>query len=49
MQFSERMELFGESIFTTLAKNERGKKKAEGETVIDLSIGTPNIPLHPIS
>ncbi|MCH1983830.1 aminotransferase class I/II-fold pyridoxal phosphate-dependent enzyme [Ruminococcus sp. OA3] len=43
MQFSERMQLFGESIFTTLAKMKE-EKESRGETVIDLSIGTPNIP-----
>lgn len=46
MQFSERMELFGESIFTTLAKMKE-EKEGRGETVIDLSIGTPNIPPAP--
>ena len=46
MQFSERMELFGESIFTTLAKKKE-EKESRGETVIDLSIGTPNIPPAP--
>lgn len=43
MQFSKRMDVFGESIFTTLAKM-RSKRLKEGKEVIDLSIGAPNIP-----
>ena len=43
MEFSKRMNLFGESIFTTLAKM-RKEKQDKGEEVIDLSIGAPNIP-----
>lgn len=43
MEFSKRMDLFGESIFTTLAKM-RKEKQDQGEEVIDLSIGAPNIP-----
>lgn len=43
MEFSKRMDLFGESIFTTLAKM-RKEKQEHGEEVIDLSIGAPNIP-----
>jgi len=43
MQFSERMEYFGESIFTRL-RNLRQERESKGEVVIDLSIGTPNIP-----
>lgn len=42
MEFSKRMDLFGESIFTTLAKM-RKEKQDKGEEVIDLSIGAPNI------
>lgn len=42
MEFSKRMDLFGESIFTTLAKM-RKEKQEQGEEVIDLSIGAPNI------
>lgn len=42
MEFSKRMDLFGESIFTTLAKM-RKEKQDQGEQVIDLSIGAPNI------
>ena len=37
------MDYFGESIFAKL-KNLKEEKEAKGETVIDLSIGTPNIP-----
>ena len=43
MQFSKRMEYFGESIFTRL-KNLKEEKEARGDSVVDLSIGTPNIP-----
>lgn len=46
MQFSKRMDLFGESIFTTLAKM-RYQRSLAGLEVIDLSIGAPNIPPHP--
>jgi len=46
MYFSKRMDLFGESIFTTLAKM-RKEKQERGEEVIDLSIGAPNIPPAP--
>lgn len=42
---SNRMNLFGESIFTTLA-HMRTKRLKEGKEVIDLSIGAPNIPPH---
>ena len=42
MEFSERMDLFGESIFTTLAKM-RKERKEKGLNVVDLSIGAPNI------
>lgn len=43
MEFSKRMDLFQESIFTILAKKS-ATKKANGEEVIDFSTGTPNIP-----
>lgn len=43
MQFAERMDLFGEGIFSTLLEMKK-KKEDKGETVIDLSVGTPNIP-----
>ena len=43
MQFARRMDQFGEGIFSRLL--EKKKKKVEnGETIIDLSVGTPNIP-----
>ncbi|MEE0965607.1 MAG: aminotransferase class I/II-fold pyridoxal phosphate-dependent enzyme [Bacilli bacterium] len=42
MEFSDRMNLFGESIFTTLAKM-RKERKEKGLNVVDLSIGAPNI------
>lgn len=43
MRFAKRMNRFGTSIFTVLLemKNEKLKR---GEEVIDLSVGTPNIP-----
>lgn len=40
------MDMFGESVFTVLAKMKQEKEK-KGERVIDLSIGTPNIPPAP--
>lgn len=43
MKLSKRMSVFGESIFTTLAKM-RYERCAAGQEVIDLSIGAPNIP-----
>lgn len=43
MKLSERMNVFGESIFTTLAKM-RYQRQSAGKEVIDLSIGAPNIP-----
>lgn len=43
MNFSKRMDLFPESIFTTLAKKTTYRKQA-GLEVIDFSTGTPNIP-----
>ena len=43
MQFSKRMEYFGESIFTKL-KNLKEERERCGEAIVDLSIGTPNIP-----
>ena len=46
MQFSNRMQYFQTGIFSVLAqmKNERF---AQGKQVIDLSVGTPNIPPTP--
>lgn len=43
MQFAKRMDRFGEGVFSKLA-DIRKEKQARGETVIDLSVGTPNIP-----
>lgn len=43
MQFAKRMEQFGEGVFTRLADIKR-QKLSRGEVVIDLSVGTPNIP-----
>lgn len=43
MQFSKRMNYFGESIFAKL-KNLREEREQRGEKVVDFSIGTPNIP-----
>lgn len=43
MNFSKRMNLFPESIFTTLAKKAAQRKQA-GLEVFDFSTGTPNIP-----
>lgn len=43
MNFSKRMDLFSESIFTILAKKATQRKKA-GLPVIDFNLGTPNIP-----
>lgn len=46
MEFSKRMDQFGEGVFSKLAKLRR-EKTAKGEDVIDLSIGAPNIPPAP--
>lgn len=43
MKFAKRMDRFGTSIFTVLLEMKKEKLK-RGEKVIDLSIGTPNIP-----
>lgn len=43
MEFSKRMDRFGEGIFSKLAEVKKKKTEA-GEEVIDLSIGAPNIP-----
>lgn len=43
MRFSKRMEHFRENIFTVLLNMKREIEKGGGE-VIDLSVGTPNIP-----
>ena len=46
MEFSKRMDRFGESIFTVM-KNRRTAVEARGQEVIDFSIGAPNIPPAP--
>jgi LL-diaminopimelate aminotransferase len=46
LEFSKRMELFGESVFTVM-KNRRTAVEARGQEVIDFSIGAPNIPPAP--
>ncbi|MDF2985390.1 MAG: aminotransferase class I/II-fold pyridoxal phosphate-dependent enzyme [Eubacterium sp.] len=43
MQFARRMDQFGEGIFTKLLEIKRGRVE-KGQPVIDLSVGTPNIP-----
>ncbi len=43
MQFSKRMDYFKPGIFSVLAQM-RDERKAKGLPVIDLSVGTPNIP-----
>ena len=46
MRFAKRMDRFGEGIFSSLLaiKNQR---LSEGKLVVDLSVGTPNIPPAP--
>ena len=43
MKFSKRVSQSEESIFTFLL-NKKREKEAAGLSVIDLSVGTPNIP-----
>ena len=43
MQFAERMNRFGEGIFSKLLEMKR-RKEEKGELVIDLGVGAPNIP-----
>ncbi|MDF1618614.1 aminotransferase class I/II-fold pyridoxal phosphate-dependent enzyme [Petrocella sp. FN5] len=43
MRFAKRMDQFGESIFTQLLEVKKQRTEA-GEFVVDLSVGTPNIP-----
>lgn len=43
MRFSKRMDQFEAGIFTKLLEI-KNKKVQQGETVIDLSVGTPNVP-----
>ena len=42
MKFANRMDRFGEGVFSMLAQMKK-KKLEEGETIVDLSIGAPNI------
>lgn len=46
MKFAKRMEQFGEGIFSVLQQSRQRRLEA-GLPVIDLSIGTPNIPPAP--
>ena len=46
MQFSKRMERFGSGIFSVLLEQKR-QAIAAGKKVVDLSVGTPNIPPAP--
>lgn len=43
MNFAKRMERFNTGIFSVMAELKR-KEIAEGKKVVDLSVGTPNIP-----
>lgn len=43
MQFAKRMERFGTGIFSVMADLKK-KEIAAGKKVVDLSVGTPNIP-----
>lgn len=43
MKFAKRMDRFGEGIFSKLLEIKK-QKMERGEQVIDLSVGTPNIP-----
>ena len=43
MKFAKRMNNFGEGVFSRLAAMKQ-KKISSGVSVIDLSIGAPNIP-----
>ena len=46
MKFAKRMEQFGDGIFTELLARKQAQERA-GRRVIDLSVGTPNIPPVP--
>ncbi|MDO7907738.1 aminotransferase class I/II-fold pyridoxal phosphate-dependent enzyme [Paenibacillus sp. JX-17] len=46
MKFAKRMDLFREGIFTRLLEIKR-QRLENGDPVIDLSVGTPNIPPAP--
>ena len=43
MKFAKRMDQFGEGIFSRLLEIKK-QRLEKGEPVIDLSVGTPNIP-----
>lgn len=43
MEFAKRMERFGTGIFSVMADLKK-KEIAQGKKVVDLSVGTPNIP-----
>ena len=45
MKFANRMNQFGEGVFSRLAEM-RKKRAAAGLGVIDLSIGAPNIQIY---
>ncbi len=46
MNFAKRMERFGTGIFSAMADLKQ-KELAQGKKVVDLSVGTPNIPPAP--
>ena len=46
MNFAKRMERFGTGIFSVMADLKQ-KELAQGKKVVDLSVGTPNIPPAP--
>lgn len=46
MKFAKRMDRFGEGVFATLLAIKK-RRLAEGKLVVDLSVGTPNIPPAP--
>lgn len=43
MRFANRMDAFGTGIFSVLLQKKQ-EKEAQGVSIIDLSVGTPNIP-----
>ncbi|RHP31023.1 aminotransferase class I/II-fold pyridoxal phosphate-dependent enzyme [Lachnotalea sp. AF33-28] len=43
MEFAKRMDKFGTGIFSVLAER-KSERLSQGKSVIDLSVGTPNIP-----
>lgn len=46
MEFAKRMERFGEGVFSMLAQMKQ-RRLEEGNMIVDLSIGAPNIPPAP--